>query len=456
MSRIAPGPDTLTVIRMIGELRRDPLRFSERLAAQYGDIVKLQLGPIRSFLVSHPEAFHHVLIEKNKEYVKGRSRRAVSRILGQGLITSEGELWRQQRKLIQPAFHRAVLDRLTAMMITSVDGMLEDWERTKQKTVFDLHAEMMRLTLRIIGQTLFSVDIDDEASAFARGFAQANAHADHYAKALVLLPAWVPTPRGLAVRRTVQALHGLVRQLIDEHRARERADLLSMLMAARDEETGEQMKDRQLYDEMLTMIAAGHETTATTLSWCFYLLSKNPEVLRNLRDELTAVLGDRPPEAADLPKLTYTNWVVQETLRLYPSVWMMERETCADDEILGYRVPAGSSISLFVYGMQRHKQFWDDPDSFRPERFAPELCEARPRSVYAPFGAGPRRCIGANFAMMEAQIILAMIAQRFQVTVAPGREVKMDPLITLRPKQGIPVTIRPNDRPSASSGSGSD
>lgn len=423
----------------VAGLRRDPLAFARRVIAEYGDIVRLQLGPIRAFLLNDPDAVHAVLVEKSKDYLKGRSARAVGRILGQGLITSEGELWRKQRRLIQPAFHREYLGGLVATMVDAVDSMLADWSMNKQQNVFDVHSEMMRLTLRIIGPALFSVNIDDRTSEVATAFAAANAHADYYAKALFLLPTWVPTPRGLAVRRTMRTLGSLVRRIIEEHRTKERSDLVSMLMASRDEESGERMSDRQLHDEVLTMVAAGHETTATALSWCFYLLSNHPAAERLLHAEVNAVLGDRSPALADLPKLIYTSWIVQETMRLYPPVWIIERETSVDDELRGYRIPAGSSVSVFIYGLQRHERYWDSPGDFKPERFSPDRCEGRPRSIYLPFGEGPRMCVGGNFAMMEAQIILAMIAQRYRLAVVPNHAVEMEPLITLRPKYGLQV-----------------
>jgi cytochrome P450 len=324
-------------------------------------------------------------------------------------------------------------------MANAVRLMLEGWS-TKEGKAFDIHEEMMRVTLRIVAETLFSVTIDDRTSEVAKAFAAANEHADAFTKAMFLMPSWIPTPRNLSVKRTLRTLGSLVERIIEDHRSLERADLLTMLMAARDDETGERMSDHQLHDEILTMTAAGHETTANLLTWCFYLLADHPAVEEMLHAEVSAVLGDRTPQLADLAKLNYTNWVLQETMRLYPPVWNFERQAIADDEVLGYHITAGSSMVIFVFGVHRHERHWENPNEFRPDRFSPPQSETRHRTCYLPFSTGPRRCIGNNYAMMEAQIVLAMIVQRYRLRMVANHPVELEPLITLRPRYGVRVT----------------
>jgi len=435
-----PGPGRLRFLFELPEVRRNPLAYLCRSVAEYGDIFRIGFGPVTIFVVNDPEAVNRVLVEKSTEYVKGRSARALSRILGQGLITSGGELWRRQRTMIQPAFQRDFLSGLIGTMTTSVDSMLSGWPAKQGDIGIDMHEEFSRLAIRIVGKTLFGVDIGDQSSQLTRAFAEANAHADYYVKRVFMLPAWAPTPRGLAVQRTKRTLRSLVQHIIDEHRKAERSDLLSLMIEVPDE-TGQRMSDSQIHDEVLTMVAAGHETVANTLTWCFYLLGAHPEIQRKLHTEVAAVLADRTPTLADLPKLAYTSSVVQEAMRLYPPIWSIEREATVDDDLLGHRIPAGSSLALFTYGVHRHERYWEQPEEFRPERFSPEQSERRPRSIYLPFGAGPRRCIGNNFAMMEAEITLAMVVQRFWLFPVPNHPVEPEPLISLRPRYGLRMTV---------------
>jgi cytochrome P450 len=436
--RSPPGPTVRDVLRAPSELRRDPLGYAVRLVAEYGDIVRVRLGPMAVWVLNDPDAAHHVMVERHKNYRKGRSTRAVGRILGQGLVTTDGDVWRQHRHLMQPAFHQEALHGLVQTMTNAVESMLGGWPAAGSHP-FDLHAEMMRVTLRIIGETLFGVVIDDPGSEIAKAFDRANADANYFARRVWWLPPWVPTPRNLAVRRTLRTLKSMVDRIIDEHRTRECGDLLSMLMAARDEASGSGLTDAQLHDEVLTIVAAGHETSANVLTWCFHLLAQHPDVEKKLSDEIDSVLAGRTPRLTDLPKLTYTACVFQEVMRLYPPLWALEREAIGDDEVGGFHVAAGSSVAIFLYGLHRHERYWKQPHEFRPERFSADQ-ETRPRSVYLPFGAGPRRCIGHNFAMMEAQIVLSMVVQRYRIRVVPDHPVVPQALITLHPKHGLRVT----------------
>jgi cytochrome P450 len=424
-------------------MRSDLLRFCARAVEAYGDIVQLRLGPARVVLLNDAEAAHRVFVDRSKDYVKTSSARAVGRVLGQGLITSNGDLWRRQRRLVQPVFHREVLGRLVSTMTDAVASMLRDWSVHRAQTTFDVQDEMMRLTLRIIGRTMFSVDIDDSNSQLAKAFSEANEQVHHYVKSFFLLPAWIPTPRNLALRQTLRTLDSLVSRIIREHRTTTRSDLLSMLLSVRDEFSDEAMTDRQLQDEVLTIVAAGHETTAIVLTWCFYLLSTHPDVERRLSAELTHVLGSRTPQLEDLPHLTYTAAVLQEAMRLFPPVWISECKAMVSNDVLGYRIQAGSSVLVFTYGIHRNERYWENPSDFDPDRFSPERAATRPRSTFLPFGAGPRKCVGDSFALMEAQIALAMIIQRYKLKVVPNHRVEIAPLVTLRPKYGLRVTAEP-------------
>jgi cytochrome P450 len=443
MTSQAPGPGRIEMLADIPELRRDMLAYCAQAIERYGDIVQLRIGPVRAFIVNDPDAAHRVLVDRNKDYVRTYSARAVSRILGKGLITSSGDLWRRQRRIIQPIFHSQVINGLVDSIASAVDSMLNTWSLREPSRAFDMHEEMMRLTLLVIGRTLFSIEIDDRNSDIGKAFSDANAHADYYAKKFFLFPAWVPTPRNVAIRQTLRKLGALVSRIVDEHRATNRSDLLSMLLAARDEDTGAPMSDRQLHDEILTLVAAGHETTANLLSWCFHLLSSNPAIEQRVHAEVSNVLGLRRPTLADLANLPFTTCVLQETMRLYPPVWMIDREAMVDDELNGYRVPVGSHVLVFTYGLHRHHAHWDQPSLFDPERFLPERSEGRHRGSYLPFSIGPRRCVGSSLALMEAQIALAMIVQRYSVTVVPNHPVEMAAMVTLRPKHGIQVTAGP-------------
>jgi cytochrome P450 len=438
----APGPrNPFSGLKLLRPDRA--LGFLRDSFSQYGDVVKFKFGTIPVFLVAHPDGVKHILQENHANYLKSQDYQLLKALLGNGLVTSEGELWLRQRRLIQPAFHRQRVAEFASIMTESTLEMLERWEPlAAEGRVFDIFEEMARLTLKIVGRALLSIDLSDQAEVIGRAFTVGNERFAHFD--LGMLMPFLPTRRNLRFRRAVRRLHQVVDEIIAQRRreSRHRGDLLSMLLEARDEETGEGMDDRQLRDEILTLILAGHETTATALSWTWHLLSQHPSVQQKLESELREVLGGRPPTLADLRALNYTGMVLDESMRLYPPVWSIGRSPIADDEVGGYRIPRKSMVMLSQYITHRHPAFWDEPDRFDPERFSLARSEGRPRYAFFPFAGGPRQCIGNIFALNEANLVLATVAQRYRVKVTPGHPIETQPLITLRPRYGIKVTIQ--------------
>jgi cytochrome P450 len=445
--RLPPGPRGELIRGILPEFLKDPLNFQLRLTQIYGDIVRLRVLVWNAYLINHPDYIQHVLQENHRNYSKQLDEyRRLGWIVGQGLLTSDGDFWLQQRRLIQPAFHRKRIEAYGAIMQKAAHDMLDQWQEAAARgEPLDVAEEMMRVTLRVVGETLFNVDLSDAANAVGPAFSFANEYLSRDAEQFLAIPRWVPTARNRQFQAALNQLNAAVDQIISNrrHETEDTGDLLSMLMMARDAETGQGMSDRQLRDEVMTLMLAGHETTANSLAWTFYLLSQHPEESQKLRDEVDAVLIDpetgtkRPPAVADLPHLPYTRMVIEESMRLYPVAWSFGRMTIDDDEIGGYPVPAGTPIYISAYTMHRHPHFWEEPDRFDPERFSPERSHGRHRFAYIPFSAGPRQCIGNTFALMEAQIILASVMQRYRLELVPGHPVEPEPLITLRPRHGL-------------------
>jgi len=440
----APGKRYPTPFHFVLEGRRDPLGMLTTARRQYGDVVRFEAWPmILVHLLYHPDHIKHVLQENNRNYWKGILVGRVKPLIGEGLFTSEGDFWRRQRRLAQPAFHRERIESFANLMSAAGTQMLESWQGAAASgTSIDLMEHTSRVTLRIVGQALFGIDLVGESAEVGRAMLDALQFVSDQAFSLFPSQLVLPTPRNVRFRRARAALDRVVLGII-EHRRRggvAGVDLLAMMMEARDEDTGEGMSDRQLRDEVMTFVLAGHETTAVTLAWSCLLLAQHPEIRDQVRQEVTTVLGGRAPALGDLPRLPLTRRVVDETLRLYPPVAVIGRQALADDEIGGYAIPAGSAVMLSPYVTHRHPALWPEPERFDPERFTPERCATRPRFAYFPFSGGPRLCIGNEFALMEAQILLAMIVQHYRVDVAPGHTVQTDVRVTLRPRQ--PMLMR--------------
>jgi cytochrome P450 len=444
-NRVPPGPRGNFFLGSYHSLRHRPLQFLLDVARDYGDVTRIRyiIWPI--YLINHPDDIKYVLQENNRNYNKDvLDYRLLRWIAGNGLLVNDGESWLHQRRLMQPAFHRKRIEALGTLMTSATLAMLDRWDALAARgEALDVAQEMMGLTLGIVGKALFGTDLSAEVEQIGRAFTIVNEFLMRvFYQPLILTPG-LPVPGKRAFRVAQRTLERIVMQIIQQRRQHpeDKGDLLSMLLAVRDEETGEGMDDRQLGAEVLTLLLAGHETTALTLAWTWYLLAEHPEAERKLHEELARVLGGRAPTVDDLPKLAYTRMVIEETLRLYPTGWSFSRNTLADDEIGGYSIPRRSMVLISPYTVHRHPAFWERPEAFEPERFMPERAAGRPRFAYFPFGGGPRQCIGNVFAMTEAQLILATIAQRYRLRVVPGHPVEPEPLITLRLKHGLKVTL---------------
>jgi cytochrome P450 len=398
---------------------------------------------LHSFLVNKPEYIEHVLLTNQANYAKSHFlRNMLGPLLGQGLLISEGDFWRRQRRIAAPAFHSRRIADFVATMASCTEASLARWGTMAQP--FDVAGEMMALTLDIICRTMFSTDVSEDTAAVRR-LMDIVVRMPVSMLDLFGLPQWLPRPKAAPLRSAVVAFDALVARFLAERRAdpAERNDLLAMLLAARDPETGEGMSDKQLRDEILTIFTAGHETTANALAWVWSLLAQHPDAEARLHEEVDRVLGGRMPGFADLAALKWTRMVIEEALRLYPPAHAIARRAVGEDRIGGVRIPPGASISVSMYVLHRNPNIWPDPARFDPERFAPEAVARRHRFAYLPFGGGPRVCIGNTFAIAEAQVIVAAIAQRYRLRLAPGRVVEPVGLLTLRPKSGVWVTLEP-------------
>lgn len=438
-----PGPRGYPVLGMLPQLRSDPIRTFLDAADEYGDIVHLKAGPYHGYLVSDPAHIKHVLQDNARNYHKSPLYDRLRDGIGNGLLTSEDSFWLRQRRLAQPAFHRQRLAGMTGAMVDCTQRMLERWDAIAvQSGTVDLVGEMMSLTQAIIVRTMFSTDLGPAADVVNRTWPIINQRIGETFWS-TKLETELPLPANLRFRRALRELEDVVYSIIRERRrsSRDEPDLLSMFLSARDEETGESMSDRQLRDEVMTMLLAGHETTSLALSWTYYLLSAHPDVEQRLADEVERVTGGSVPVYADVEPLTFTRMVLEESMRLYPPAWGFSRLALGPDRIGDYAVAKGSIVFVIPFVVHRRPNLWPEPERFDPERFAPGRDAARHRFAYIPFGGGPRGCIGNHFAMLEAQLIVAAIAQRYRVQLTPGQTIRAEPLITLRPKPGIEARL---------------
>jgi cytochrome P450 len=404
-------------------------------------LVRVRLFRTQYFIVNWPEYIEHVLLTRHENYIKGRfSEALLGPIVGTSLLTSEGDAWRGRRRIMAPAFHHRAVAALAETMASCIASMLASWEGRREP--FDIASDMTSLTLDVIARTMFSAEVGADVARLKERL-QIVLRLDRPSMADMLgLPRWLPRTGAGGVRRAIAELDGIVRRVLASRRTRDddAGDLLSLLLAARDEATGEGLDDRQMRNEIMTIFFAGHETTANALAFAWYLLATHPEVDARLHDELEQVLGGRAPGHADLGQLRYTRMVFEETLRLYPPAYSLGREATGPDVIGGVAVPKGAVISIYPYVTHRNPALWPDPERFDPERFAPERMAGRHRFAYLPFGGGPRICIGQGFAMTEAMLIIASVAQRFRFVLAPGHTVRPIGLLTLRPRDGVWVT----------------
>jgi len=413
------------------ELVRAPHRFFLRLAEEYGDIVQYRAAPEAAYLLNHPDFVQHVLVQNGRNYTKDThlNKYMLQAVTGQGLLTSENPLWRQQRRLMQPAFHRHNLTNFTTLMVERTNQMLARWERfAEEGRPFDIAKEMMGLTLDIVTSALFSYDIHNHTQAIGDAV---NTLIDN------------PKPQRRIFKETLAVLDEIVYGIIaqrQQENGTQYNDLLDMLLQARYDD-GSSMSNQQVRDEVMSLMVAGHETTANTLSWLWYLLLQHADILAQAYAEVDEVLDGRALNETDLPHLPTIEKIIKEAMRLFPSAWSISRRAVDDDVIGGYAIPAGAIVALSPYVLHRHPAFWQNPEQFDPQRFTPEQESTRHRFAYMPFGAGARKCIGDQFALMESSVIVPMVLQRHHLQLVPDHHVEEHALVTLRPRHGILVKI---------------
>jgi cytochrome P450 len=443
--RVAPGPQGHPILGSLPDFRNDNIRAFMNGWRQFGDVVRFR-GRGSMFLVVHPDHVKHVLLDRHRNYPRPPFvDDKLKGVVGDGLVASEGELWLRQRRLAQPIFHRQRIAAFGTSMTDTIAEMLDRWQvPARRGEALDLRVEMQALTLSILAKALFAADWEQQAEAVGPAVTVALEHTNRRLLSVIDIPERVPVPanrRWLEARRT---LDEIVYRLIAERRRskEEGGDLVTMLLQARDQDSGEGMSDRQVRDEVMGFLIAGHETVSTGLTWTWYFLSTHPAVAHRLRAELAEVLSGRVPTVEDIPQLPYTTMVLEEAMRHYPPIWVMLRNPLEDDEIGGYSIPAGTFVILCPYVTHRHPDFWENAEGFDPERFTPERTTGRHRYAYFPFGGGPRKCIGESFGMMEMQLVIAMVAQRYRLDLVPGHPIAAQPAISLRARYGMLMTLR--------------
>jgi cytochrome P450 len=436
-----PGPKGTRVMGVMSEFNRDALGFIERMQRAYGDIVWSRFLYVPALFLYHPNEIEYVLTTNAKNFRKAMTLRSnfFQRLVGNGLLTSEGEEWKRQRRLSNPAFHRERVATYATTMVDYAKRLSANWREGETR---DVHRDMMRLTLQIVVQCLFSADVSHDVDHVGAILTEMVKPFASQATLKWILNNRLPTPSHIRFHRLARKIDHVVYRIIAERRAsgKDEGDLLSMLLAAHDED-GSGLNDQQLRDEVMTLFLAGHETTALTLAWSWYLIGRHPAAEQKFHDELENVVGTRDATFADLARLKFTEQIVKESMRLYPPAYGLGREAINDCEIGGYYVPAGTQVFMFQWATHRDARFFDEPLEFKPERWTPEFESALPKYAYFPFGAGPRVCIGASFAMMEMILVLATIGRQFRLRLVPQRPVETYPAMSLRPKDGVKVNI---------------
>jgi cytochrome P450 len=436
-----PGPKTPCPLFTFMAFRRRPIEFLSRAAQEYGDLVYFRFGPQPVFFLNHPDLIRDVLVTYDHCFRKGRGLERAKRLLGEGLLTSEDDFHRRQRRLVQPAFHRQRVQSYGVVMSQYVWELQQSWT---DGAVMEIDQEMMRLTLSIVAKTLFDTDVSGEAGEIGRALTTAMQLWRRMMSPFAEYLEKLPLPANRKFEKTRQQLDAIIYGMIEKRRGdgRDHGDLLSMLLSAQDSEGEDgRMNDLQLRDELLTLFLAGHETTAKALTWTWYLLSSHPEVEAKLHAELDRALAGRLPEVDDLPRLNYAERVLAESMRLYPPAWIIGRRAVKDCDLPRCRIPAGALVLLSQYIMHHDARFFPDPLRFDPERWTPEAKGSRPKFSYFPFGGGSRQCIGESFAWMEGTLLLATLAQRWRMRLIPGHPVALEPLVTLRPKFGMKMKL---------------
>lgn len=442
--RVPPGPPRRATLGLLRKLATDRLGLLSEAAATYGDAVRIAIGPKTMYLFNHPDHAKHVLADNAANYAKGIGYIQAKRALGDGLLTSEGELWRKQRRTIQPVFQNRRITKQDGAIAEEAGRLVDRLRAHVGHGPVDVLAEMTEFTLGVLGRALLDADLSPFGSIGA-SFEAVQDQAMFEMETMGAVPMWLPLPRQLRFRRARKDLQRTVNTLVadrDAHFDEDADDVLTRLILSTRQERDHRVGEQRLRDELVTLLLAGHETTASTLGWTLHLLDGHPEVAERLHAEAVDVLGDRLPTHADLHRLTYTGAVIQEAIRLYPPVWILTRMAREDDEVGGYHVPAGSDVLICPYTLHRHPGLWQDPARFDPDRFAPDRVADRPRYAHIPFGAGPRFCVGSHLGLMEATFVLAMVARELRLSKVPGHQVVGEPMLSLRIKGGLPMTVR--------------
>lgn len=442
--RVAPGPKPYRMLGTLLDIWTDRLGLMSGVIDEFGDAVRFKMGPKSLYFFNHPEHAKHVLADNAANYHKGIGLIHAKKVLGEGLLTSEGELWRRQRKTIAPTFQRERIAQYAGVVVEEAGKMLGALRRHVGGEPVDVVHEMTRLTLGVLGATLLDADLSP-FTMLGPAFEVVQDQAMFEMVSLNMVPSWLPLPRQRRFKAARRQLEQIVFTLTGEREQSGKTDgddVISRLLDAYRDETDQALRRRRLRDELVTLLLAGHETTASTLSWTWYLVSSRPDVGERMRAEAREVLGDRDPRYEDLHALLYTTQVIQEAMRLYPPVWILPRRALAADDIEGFAVPRGADVMICPYTLHRHREFWDRPDHFDPDRFEPGRSAARHRYAYIPFGAGPRFCVGNNLGMMEAVLVAAMVAREFDLGLVPDYKVIPDPMLSLRVRGGLPMTVQ--------------
>lgn len=423
------------------QFRRNPTEFLQTLA-KLGDVTYFKLGGQPAYLVNHPDLARDLLVVNAHKFIKGRALQRAKTLLGEGLLTNEGESHLRQRRMIQPAFHREKIKSYAEAMTDFAAQMANDWQDGE---VRDVDREMMRLTLQIVGKTLFSANVEDDASKVGEALTTLIKMFSYLLLPFSEILEKLPIPHARRFNQAKETLDAVIYEIINERRksGEDKGDLLSMLLMAQDEDDGGGMTDQQVRDECLTLFLAGHETTANALAWTFYCLSQNPETEAKLHEELDRVLQNgRVPTVEDLPNLKRTECVLAESMRLFPPAWVLGRLAIEEHEIRSYKIPKGALVLASMYVLQRDARFWKDAEIFKPERWETQsVKEAGQKFIYFPFGAGVRRCIGEQFAWMEGILLLATLARKWKLSLMSEQKIGLQPMMTLRPKFGMKMRI---------------
>ncbi|WP_184813431.1 cytochrome P450 [Actinophytocola algeriensis] len=443
--RVPPGPPRRAALGILRQLRADRLGLMSEAVREYGDAVRVAIGPKKLYIFNHPDHAKHVLADNAANYHKGIGYTEAKRALGDGLLTSEGALWKEQRRTIQPVFqHKRIAKQADVIVSESLGLVARLRAQLSTDGPVDVLSEVTALTLGVLGSTLLDADLG-EFESVGHSFEAVQDQAMFEMETLGMIPRWLPLKGQRAFRSARDDLQRIVGLLVEHRKANPVEagdDVLTRLIASTNKETDRRVADRRMRDELVTLLLAGHETTASTVGWTLDFVGRHPEVRERLHEEAVAVYGDRRPVYEDLTKLRYTHMVLQEAMRLHPPVWILPRRALEADEVGGYHVPAGAEVLICPYTLHRHPRYWAEPERFDPERFDPDIKSDRPRYAHIPFGAGPRFCVGNHLGMMEATFIISTLMRELKLGAVPGFRVKPEPMMSLRLGGGLPMIVQ--------------